>query len=144
MKNKEGTRLAPHGQADAGRTVYFDILRVIAFAMVVVNHTAGKVFKPISPSPTWFASLALFMASKPAVPIFLMISGALLLPKQDSYKKTARRCGRIAAVLLIFSLFYYLYNNLTAGTEVGVLRFCKSVIKKISPTPCGISIFIWQ
>ncbi|MCM1150342.1 MAG: acyltransferase [Butyricicoccus sp.] len=91
------------------KKTYIEFLRIIACFFVIVNHTNSRIFKPLAPSPTWFCSVTAFLLSKTAVPLFLMIMGALLLDKEDSPKKTARRVGRIAAVLAVFSLAYRAY-----------------------------------
>ena len=61
--------------------MYLDILRIIACFLVIVNHTDSRVFLRTSPSETWFLGLTYFFICKAAVPLFLMISGVLLLRK---------------------------------------------------------------
>lgn len=91
------------------KKTYIEFLRIIACFLVIVNHTNSRIFKELSPSPTWLCSVAAFLLSKTAVPLFLMIMGALLLGREDSPGKSARRAGRIAAVLAVFSLLYRAY-----------------------------------
>lgn len=107
------------------RVLYIDFIKIIACFMVIINHTTARLFLTSSPSKTWFLSLAYFFASKPAVPLFLMASGAMLLGKQDSYKKSMYRIGKTIIILLIFSIFYsvVLYKNF-----VSVPIFIKSFI----------------
>ncbi len=90
----------------------FDILRIMACFLVIVNHTNSEVFLGMEPSLTWVLSVAYFYLSKIAVPIFLMISGALLLRKDYTYKDILiHKVGRIAAVLIIFSLYIFLIEE---------------------------------
>jgi surface polysaccharide O-acyltransferase-like enzyme len=46
--------------------------------------------------------------SKPAVPLFLMVSGALLLKRPQTIQKTFKRVWRVLVILVIFSIIYYL------------------------------------
>lgn len=93
----------------ARRVKYFDALRVLAAFLVIVNHTNSYVFQAADPSGlTWYLSIAWYYVSKMAVPLFVMVSGALLLPKQDSYRRVLGRFLRMVAVLVLFSYVYYL------------------------------------
>lgn len=102
--------------------IHIDFLRITACFLVVVNHTNSRLFMGNEPSPVWFISVFLFYISKTAVPLFIMISGSLLLGRNDSYKNTFRRILRIAAALFVFSGFYFLISirdfNTVTGTEL--------------------------
>lgn len=94
------------------RTYVFDILRIFACFMVIVNHTNSTIFNAFFPSLSGQASLILFFISKTAVPIFFMISGALLLGKKDSYKTAyGKRAFRIFVDIIIFSIIVSITNN---------------------------------
>lgn len=86
------------------RYTYIDFLKIFACMMVIINHTNSDIFLNRAPSATWFVSLAYFFMSKPAVPLFLMCSGAVLLGKNESYKKVFLRVGKITLVTLLFSV----------------------------------------
>lgn len=90
--------------------IHLDILRIAACLLVIVNHTNSRLFMGNAPSPVWFISVTVFYISKTAVPLFIMISGALLLKGDDSYKTTLRRIIRILLTLLLFSAFYYVIS----------------------------------
>ena len=91
------------------RVAYLDALRIIACFLVIVNHTvqSGALFK-LEPSLQWTLAAIWYAVCKVAVPLFVMISGALLCRKIDSPRKLAGRILRIVAVLIIFSAAYYL------------------------------------
>ncbi len=104
------------------RILYIDVIKIFACFLVIVNHTTLSVFMQREPSVTWFAGLTYFFFSKPAVPLFLMASGALLLGKQDSYEKTKKRVGKMVAVLFIYSLFYVVeFNKIQPFTFTGFI-----------------------
>jgi len=93
------------------RHLYLDFLRILACFLVIVNHTNSHVFQAASPANfTWYLSIMWYYFSKIAVPLFIMVSGACLLPRQDSYRRTGQRILRMALVLVLFSYLYYLWN----------------------------------
>lgn len=94
---------------DKKRSVYMDYLRIMAVFFVIVNHTNSRVYQGTSPDHlTWYLSMLWYYLSKTAVPIFVMVSGACLLPKADSYRKAGKRIWRMIAALILFSYLYFL------------------------------------
>jgi len=93
------------------RESWLDALRIISAFLVIVNHTNSEIFQASAPEhATWWLSVAWYYLCKIAVPVFVMVSGAVLLPRQDSIRKCLGRFGRILAALLAFSYGYYLYD----------------------------------
>lgn len=93
------------------RESWLDALRIVSAFLVIVNHTNSSVFQASSPEhATWWLSVAWYYLCKIAVPVFVMVSGAVLLPRQDSIRKCLGRFGRILAALLVFSYGYFLYD----------------------------------
>ena len=104
---------APAGHASGTRITYFDWLRGAATIAVVVLHVFNKMLTDHSVTElgvplvlVWSELQLLF--TRWAVPLFLMITGALLLdPKRAvSWQKIARYVARMGAVLLIFCPVY--------------------------------------
>ena len=91
---------------------YIDFLRIAASFLVIVNHTiTGICFDYKPDSFEWYISALLFIICKTAVPIFLMITGSLLLHKSaQDYRKTVKRILRMLAVLIAWSYIYYCYE----------------------------------
>lgn len=58
MKGRGGT------MKQRGHNYAFDILRILACFLVIVNHTNSEVFLGMNPSLTWALSLAYFYFSK--------------------------------------------------------------------------------
>ncbi len=93
------------------REPWLDALRLLAAFLVIVNHTNSEVFQASSPAEaTWWLSMVWYYVSKLAVPLFVMVSGAVLLPKQDSLKKIFGRFLRVLAALVVFSYGYFLHD----------------------------------
>ena len=75
------------------REYAFDLLRVIAMIMVIVIHVANVYSRSfgIIDNTSFLASLFYNTISRISVPIFFMISGALLLDKKFNIKKYIQR-----------------------------------------------------
>jgi len=93
------------------REIWLDALRILSAFLVIVNHTNSQLFIHSDPTHgTWWASILWYYASKLAVPVFVLVSGACLLHKQDTFVKTAVRFLRILGALLVFSYVYFLHD----------------------------------
>lgn len=92
------------------RNATIDLMRIIACFMVIVNHTTTAVYQNVDISADWFLSVGYLYLSKAAVPIFLMITGYIMLGKCDSYGKAIWRFVRICLIVVIFSLPFYVEN----------------------------------
>lgn len=100
-------------QGSPKKLIYLELLRIISIILVIFNHTGSHGFFLYALSE--FSALYPFyffcsIACKVAVPLFWMISGALLIPKKESiselYKK---RIFKISMTLIVFSFIQYLF-----------------------------------
>lgn len=92
------------------RILYLDILKVIAVAGVIFNHMYW--FIPASNDFYITVRFLLFSIVKPAVPIFIMVTGALMLGRKSSYKEVfTKRIPRVVIAFLIASIIYCLYKG---------------------------------
>lgn len=93
------------------RKTYIDALRIVAIFGVLYNHTNRRgyclyAFSEARICQDFYIGIATLAAT--AVPIFFMISGALLLPKKESLKELfQKRILRMVLVLLVFSGIQY-------------------------------------
>ena len=98
------------------RKIYIDILRIAACFLVIANHTnyvyneAAVHFSQVPLYESVLATTYLALC-KCAVTIFLMISGCLLLGRQDDYVTALKRVLRIAIVIVVFSVPYYIVGD---------------------------------
>ena len=96
------------------RKLHLEALRMLAIFFVVMNHTgnAGQLYYlQIHDQPVHWLLMGLSALHKTAVPLFLMVSGALLIDREESLRVLLRkRVLRFALVLLLFSLLGYLYD----------------------------------
>lgn len=89
-----------------------ELIRTISFIMVVVIHVTNyfcRAYGRISDGEYIF-SLILDTVARVSVPSFFMISGALLLGREESLRKNGRRLMRFAVAFLFWSLVYYAHN----------------------------------
>lgn len=100
------------------RIEYVDALRVTATMMVICIHVAAQLLGGLPGSKTWLFGNLLDSISRPAVPLFLMISGMLLLSPDRILPIWAffrRRFIRVIIPLLFWSLIYFLWASLPNG-----------------------------
>ena len=74
--------------------IYLDILKIFACFMVIINHTNGLILENKTFANTTFYCI-MFSICKVAVPLFLMITGALILNRNYSYKKVLKCIFRV-------------------------------------------------
>lgn len=94
---------------------YVDLIRTYAILMVVCVHAASPPmlnFSEISPS-AWWVSNILFSYAHQGVPLFIMVSGLLLLdPTKIESMSTffRKRLMKVVLPFFFWSLFYYLWR----------------------------------
>ena len=158
----DGTE-AKQNTCSESRIVYCDFLRVFAAFFVVVIHSASPYWNSIDVNSTkWFILNCYDGTARWAVPVFVMISGTLLLRRDVSVKRLFRHniLHLLSAFLFwavvycIFyrktppDLFYYLlvgnhhmwYISMTVG-----LYICLPIVKKISESipVCVYYLILW-
>ena len=90
------------------RKIYLDILKIMAIIAVVINHS--YLFLSSNDLFSYSFKTFLFLIVKFAVPLFLMVSGALLLNKKDTFKDVfAKRIFRVLIPLIVITLIWSLY-----------------------------------
>lgn len=94
------------------RKTYLEFLRVTAVILVVFNHTRTfgySLYTVTENAVSYWLSLSLSIFCKTAVPVFFLISGAVLLGKRESVRELfQRRVLRIVLVILAFTFLQYL------------------------------------
>lgn len=90
----------------------FELLRLIAICFVVYNHTQHRGFElflqPGCQGINYYFSLVMSVLCVIGVPLFLMVSGGLLLHKNETIQKVLfGRVLRILVALVLFSAVLY-------------------------------------
>ena len=116
------------------RIVWLDVVRLVAMFTVVCCHSADPFnFYTGNPGPElesikfWGAAWGAVL--RPCVPLFVMITGALLLPvREDAGPFYRKRIGRVFWPFLIWSVIYNLFPWIT-----GLLGLSPDVILTFFP-----------
>lgn len=98
------------------KKTYLEALRIISAFFVIFTHLPSASYFLDAHGISRFIAIVISIISRISVPVFFMISGALLLDKQEDYKTIIKkRFLRICGVIFIFELgmfiLAYLYFN---------------------------------
>lgn len=121
----------------------YEVLRLIAIVGVVFNHTSGRGFDLYMAEGcsgiNYVGSLLLGILCKIAVPLFFLVSGGLLLAKEERISTVlVKRVLRILLALVIFSgVLYLFWIRWDYVTKAGVQDF----LSRLWST--GVSIPYW-
>ena len=117
-----------------GRTLYLDLLRVIASLLVVVIHVNSANFRSVDVASDTFLAFSFFAQyAHVAVPIFVMISGALFLDERRSvtYDKIIKRnIPHVAIPFFFWSTAYALVYSIAGKSTIGkVMNVLAAILK---------------
>ncbi|MCQ2254495.1 MAG: acyltransferase [Bacteroidaceae bacterium] len=112
------------------RTIYFDVLRIIAILLVIACH--APMVSPALAGASIFPAINKFLCCT-GVPLFFMISGALLLDKEikvSAFDYLKKRIGKVLFPTLFFTLLVIFIKSSFVLDEYGnenMLRFILSI-----------------
>ncbi|MGB2080006.1 MAG: acyltransferase, partial [Vibrio sp.] len=110
------------------RVFFFDLLRCVAAVAVIAIHVLAPYRDTLGVLPfnQWFTAVAVNGASRWAVPVFILISGALLLSDQrpfDLKYYVQRRLGKVLIPFIVWSIFYaYLSGWSASGFDADLAK----------------------
>lgn len=115
-----------------GRKHWIDWLRAMAAFAVVVIHVTAPLYAQIATlrrADWWIANVA-NCAARFAVPLFVMLAGALLLGRnEDAAAFYAKRAARLLPAFIFWSVFYLLFAWATGGDGLDMReRFVHAVL----------------
>ena len=90
-----------------------ELVRMISFILVIAIHVSNYFCRAYGkiPQGEYLFSLVIDTVARLSVPCFFMISGALLLGRDEPVKKHIRRIVRFLTALVVWSLVYYFWNT---------------------------------
>lgn len=91
-----------------GRDVSLDVIKVISIYFVMIIHVDAYSFYTFSKN--WLPTIIVDSFARTAMPMFFMITGALLLNKEHSVRSIIKRIRRVLVPLLVWSVIYIEYN----------------------------------
>lgn len=100
------------------RVLFFDLARCVAAVAVISIHVLAPYRHELGiiPFDEWFTAIAVNSASRWAVPVFILISGALMLSDSrpfDAKYYVKRRLGKVLIPFIVWSLFYVLLSGVS-------------------------------
>lgn len=112
--------------------LHIEAIRILAIFFVIFNHTAERGFFLFAMYPNtdiqYWIYMGISVFCKFSVPMFLMISGALLVDKDESIKRVwSQRIFRIFLALLLFSFISYLQTSYQTDKKIDVGEFLKGL-----------------
>lgn len=116
-----------------GRLVHFEIMRIAAVYAVIFNHTGEDGFLLFSKMPPGSAQFMVYLFfsvfCKFAVPLFLAISGALMLNKADAPpgREWYGKILKFSVILIVYSLLYYFLELVRSGGAFEIRSFLKDL-----------------
>lgn len=125
LKKYEKTITENPLSVDGKRIIWLDFVKFVAIFMMIAVHCTDNV-TPAERSEPWYNLWGSFYGSfmRPAIPLFVMVTGALLLPMKQNmaffYKK---QITRLVVPFLIWSVLYNLFPWIT-----GLLDLLPTVI----------------
>ncbi|PKF63381.1 hypothetical protein CW745_00565 [Psychromonas sp. psych-6C06] len=99
---------------------YIDFLRFIAAIAVIAIHVLGpfRFLYGEIPESDWLAAMGINSVTRWAVPVFMMISGALLLSTERPFNcehYLAKRLSKVAIPFIGWTIIYALVTGFVAG-----------------------------
>ena len=101
-------------ESSFGYSLSADVIRSLAIVGVVTIHIANAVYTRIDffGGTMWWIAIILDSFSRSSIPFFLMLSGYLILRKNENLEKSLKRIGiRIVIPLIFWFIFYSWYGN---------------------------------
>ena len=112
----------------------YDVLRVCSMFGVIYLHIASGALRSLNYPVLWNVSNIFACIATPAVPLFFMMSGALLLQEEktaDLKYLFQKRIPKVLLPLLTYSFLFLLYSairNNTAGALEGLSRLLNTPV----------------
>lgn len=109
-------------QSDNNKKIHIEVLRILAIVFVLFHHTNTRGFMLFLHRDGLLGNVYLFMSllCEVAVPIFFMISGALLLKKDENIKVVLwKRVFRFIIILFGITVVYHFYDVYFNNKELG-------------------------
>lgn len=106
----------------------YDVLRVIAMLGVIYLHTAAGALRSLNYAALWNFSNVFAAISTPAVPLFFMMSGALLLREEKTAELSylfRRRIPKVLVPLCAWSALILLYSVVRGNAAGAWGSFCR-------------------
>lgn len=117
------------------RVEYFDVLRTIACIAVVIIHISGEYLKYNANTLNFWVGNVFDSIVRLAVPVFVMISGALML--DEEYEFTIKKLKKHIIKMLIFfsvwscgyAVIYEIINPIMSHDDISAKRIISALLR---------------
>lgn len=114
------------------RNLNLDVLRCLAIVMVLVIHSASGYLSQPPHSANWWGALVWGGLARPAVPLFYMCSGALLLDRELTPRRIfTHNLPRILCAMFVWAFLYQL-RALSAGAGFTVANLLQAAVNTLT------------
>lgn len=103
-------------------------MRIVAILLVLYNHLPGYHLFHQGTGAMLCVGLLLSVLTRIGVPLFAMVSGALLLGRNESYADLWRRISRMLAVVVIFEALLYAEYHFMRGNPLSLPDFVRGML----------------
>lgn len=113
------------------RFLYMDVLRVFAFLCVTALHAVTPYISAaaLMGSLSWVFCVCVNAVARAGVPLFLMLTGALLLGRDENVGTFyRRRLPRILIPIAVWDILYYLGDAALSGGALSFSAFLGAVL----------------
>lgn len=135
-------------QSTAPRQYWLDLARSIAIISITFNHALSRSFHTRSetleefllmPTAASFLKALLYVFSRVGVPLFLMITGALLIPRDYENKETTKRFIRhnwwgLLRTTIIWLVIMFCFLQFFEGSILKTQGIVQTLIHLVSTT----------
>ncbi|HUH98486.1 MAG TPA: acyltransferase family protein [Anaerolineales bacterium] len=127
--------------AAAPRLAWADLTRFVGAFLVVLAHVV--TYPNLMGQGTFWAQTAYYTLTRTAVPLFFMLSGMLLLSKQEALGLFFRkRALKVVFPFLVWSLLYYYWYNASSPGAGSFSFFLLGIVKTLkSPRAAHLWFF---
>jgi surface polysaccharide O-acyltransferase-like enzyme len=113
------------------RLLWPDIMKILAIFGVILLHVSAPYLVPFEDSRDWWVGNVYDSMTRWSVPLFIMLSGALILPFAE--KVPLRRfllvkVGRILLPFLVWSAIYFVYRLQVKGDDLAAAVFFRMLL----------------
>jgi len=123
---------------------YLNLLRILAILAVITIHTSGRVLydEPIL-SLNWWAANFFNSCSRWCIPVFVMISGAVLLGNHTPPVKyfLIKRVKRVMIAGVFWVIAYYIYTQMVRQQPLNFYYLIKILLRFHDSK--GLSYHLW-
>ncbi len=123
IRKRKGMPLVPaESKGLEKREIWLDVLKIVSAFFIVQIHTVGGGYQSSFGSDGWWTVHFLNVIPRFAVPVFMMISGVLLLGREIPIGKAAKKAGKAVVLLVGWNLVYLLLNRLLRDNNADVWK----------------------